>query len=196
MRLDLWNAELRGTVTTTRGGVCDFVVLTSADYTLADISAVRFNCSAGEQARHTWVPHLANSTWAPSCAGYVYNPAPVTSSVSPSVNVTNQAHLSGKSHATALGLQTDHTDTSATLLYVTVANVSTDASARAGCVVEHPSSFSVVLIEYPALHLVPSHTRQKSIQVWFMLSTWGCISSVRFFGAHLDGRCSTSITVL
>eukprot|EP01046_Picozoa_sp_COSAG06_P009766 COSAG06_NODE_516_length_14818_cov_18.077926_10_plen_376_part_00 len=149
MRIDLFNGEVRGSVAPSGGGRCDFELWTNAEYSIADVSVIKVNCSQEANVSLTWVPDAANSTWAAQCHGYKYNPAPQTVTVG-EITTTTQMHLSGTSHgvgqtkihSTLLGGKSE------TILFLSVVNVSTtDAAPRASAEVE-----KAIKSGYSALH--------------------------------------------
>jgi len=102
-RLDLWNAELRGTITTAAGSLR----LRAYVHSVQQVLSVDVTPTAGERA-FTWVfhPAVAVSPRAdpvfnkPPPAGYGPNPAPVVTHVQ-DAEVITQPLLAGGEHATA-----------------------------------------------------------------------------------------------
>ena len=100
LRLDLWNAELRGTITT-RAGRLAIRALVHND---RSVLVVRVTPSGGEHG-YRWVFHPAESIspkalQRPNPAGYTGNPAP-TLSTDGGINVVTQPLLAGGAYVTA-----------------------------------------------------------------------------------------------
>ncbi|WP_093598763.1 glycosyl hydrolase family 95 catalytic domain-containing protein [Lentzea waywayandensis] len=123
-RLDLWNAELRGTVTTSLG------VLTFAAYVHSERSVLSLNVTAtgAEKPVLEFVPAQAippRADFNPLPEGYVLNPAPVTAADGRETLVTQALNAGGQT-ATAFRLIT-HGRTQRLLL--SVAHTYPDAAA-------------------------------------------------------------------
>ncbi|XP_065175483.1 uncharacterized protein LOC135805383 [Sycon ciliatum] len=136
MRLDLYNGEVIGNVTTTKGSV-SFTVFANSVYDKADVMAIQAVLSGGEASRTNaavfeFTPKAADSTWGGRNKQYVPNPAAVMTHVN-QCSVSLQKHLSGAAHAT--GFQEDQTTGTSTLTVTVMMSIThvipTDAAAAA-----------------------------------------------------------------
>jgi alpha-L-fucosidase 2 len=146
LRLDLWNAELRGTVTTSAGTLTILVAAVN-DRSVLVVSA---RPSEGERA-FRWTFHPAEAVsprikFQPIPDGYTGNPPPVLSTAG-DVQLVTQPLLSGGEHVTAYHRVRD-------TLYVNVAhsNPEKTAAPRATAAVRRASAV-------PVSALLKSHQR-------------------------------------
>jgi hypothetical protein len=150
-RLDLWHAELRGTVTTTAGSMTMRAIIHSG----LSVLAVEVRPSEGER-NFRWVFHPLDAVspradprfGKPPPTGYVGNPSPSTETHGPATLVV-QPLLAGGGHATAYQ---ETTRGSTRTLYTTVAWSFPDSTAAQRALRTVRDAAVVPLSEFAAGH--------------------------------------------